>query len=35
MNIDFWNFLQVFALDKLNTIVSDFWAEISESVDKM
>lgn len=26
---------QEFALHKLNAIVNDFWAEISESVDKM
>lgn len=28
-------FLQEFALHKLNSIVNDFWAEISGSVDKM
>lgn len=27
--------LQEFALHKLNSIVNDFWAEISGSVDKM
>ena len=27
--------LQEFALHKLNAVVNDFWAEISESVDKM
>lgn len=27
--------LKEFALHKLNAVVNDFWAEISESVDKM
>lgn len=27
--------LQEFALHKLNSVVNDFWAEISGSVDKM
>ena len=29
------NYLQVFALEKLNKIVDVFWAEISEAIDKM